>query len=77
MRPQRAVLGHLTWDGADNATIAARMHLPEHTIKTHMKRIYAAFGYNNRATIAVDCLRGRVTIRTYRRPSQAHLEESS
>ncbi len=72
---QRAVLGQLTWDGADNATIAARMVSPEHTVKTHKKRMAAAFGTSNRVAIVTDCLRGRVVVKTYRRPSQAHREE--
>ncbi len=74
---QRAVLGHLTWDGADNRTIAARMGLTEHTIKSHMKIILAAFDAESRTAIVADCLRGRVTIRTRKQPNRTRTEETT
>jgi DNA-binding NarL/FixJ family response regulator len=60
---QRAVLGQLTLDGADNPTIAARLNITVHTVKSHVKGIMDAFGVPTRTAVVVDCLRGRVSIR--------------
>ncbi len=78
---QRAVLGHLAWDGADNPTIALRMGLSEYTIKHHMKGVMAAFGAKTRAAVVTDCLRSRVVVRVRdqrgRHPRTDHLEETA
>lgn len=60
---QRAVLGQLTRDGADNATIGARLGISEQTVKHHMKGILAAFGQSTRIGVVIDCLRGHVRVR--------------
>lgn len=60
---QREVLGQLTHDGADDATIAARLGVTDQTIKSHIKNILRAFGVPNRTAVVVDCLRGRVRVK--------------
>jgi DNA-binding CsgD family transcriptional regulator len=60
---QRKVIGELAYDGADNATIALRLHLSEHTVKTHLKRAQAAIGADNRTHLVCLLLRKHVQLR--------------
>jgi DNA-binding NarL/FixJ family response regulator len=60
---QRRVLGEITRDGADNPVIAARLGITKYTVSAHVKAILRAFDQSNRTAVAVDCLRGRVSIR--------------
>lgn len=61
---QRAVIGELTHDGATNATIARRLSISEHTVKSHLKDAMKATGSLNRTALVVDLLRGYVKLRT-------------
>lgn len=63
-RAQRAVLGQLTHDGADNRTIASRLNISYDTVRVHMKALIKAFDAENRTQVVVACLTGRVRVRT-------------
>lgn len=63
-RAVRAVIGELTWDGADNATIAARLRISEHTVRSHMKTAMRATGMPSRTALAVALLRRQVLLHT-------------
>lgn len=63
---QRAVIGELTRDGADNATIAMRLYITEDTVKTHLKRAMARVGADNRTHLVTLLLRGHVALETVR-----------
>jgi DNA-binding CsgD family transcriptional regulator len=65
---QRRVLGELVKDGASNPEIARRLGVSLDTVKSHMKVILAVTGCGDRAAVVADCLRGRLVIRTVRRP---------
>lgn len=71
---QRAVLGELTRDGADNATIAARLDISPHTVKTYVKALLKAFEVENRTAVVADCLHNRVVVRVENR-SGDHLRK--
>lgn len=73
---QRAVLGQLTHDGAENVTIAARLGMSENTVKSHVKGILKAFDCTNRTAVVTDCLRGRVQVRVENR-SGDHLRKTT
>lgn len=77
---QRAVLGELARDGADNPTIGARLGISEQTVKHHIKGVLAAFDRTTRTAVVVDCLRGHVRVRVHscsRHHAQAGCEESA
>jgi DNA-binding CsgD family transcriptional regulator len=69
---QRAVIGELARDGADDATIALRLGITHWTVKTHMKRVLAAVGADNRTHLVALLLRGHVRLRVESN-SGAHL----
>lgn len=60
----RDVIGELARDGADDATIALRLGISTHTVKTHIKRAIASTGADNRTHLVCLLLRGRVVLRT-------------
>lgn len=60
----RTVIGELTRDGADNATIALRLGISENTVKSHVKAAIAATGADNRTHVVCLLLRGTVRLRT-------------
>lgn len=60
---QRAVIGELARDGADNKTIALRLGVVEDTIKSHVKHVIAATGADNRTHLVCLLLRGHVQLR--------------
>lgn len=59
---QHAVFLEAVEDGASSVQIAARLHLSQHTVKSHLKAIMAATGSANRAGLAIGWLRGRFAI---------------
>lgn len=61
---QRAVVGELARDGADNATIAARLHISMGTVARHLTDVMAATGCPTRTSLVVELLRGRLQLRT-------------
>lgn len=61
---QRAVIGHLTWDGADNAEIARRLGISYECVRSHLARALRATGYDNRTELAVALLRKRLLLKT-------------
>lgn len=63
-RKQRVVLGELTRDGAGDPEIAARLDLSIYTVKTHMKRIMAAFKVTTRTAVVAELLNRRAVVRT-------------
>jgi DNA-binding NarL/FixJ family response regulator len=60
---QRAVVGELARDGADNPTIALRLGITSHTVKSHVKHVISAVGADNRTHLVVLLLRGHVRLR--------------
>lgn len=56
------VANELLRDGADNATIAKRLHLTEDTVKSHAKKLFARTGARTRTELTVAVFRGRVRL---------------
>lgn len=54
------VLDELLFDGGSNETIASRLYLSEHTVKTHLKNILRKTGCKNRTALVLDVMRGDV-----------------
>lgn len=73
-RSQAAVLAELLRDGASNRDIAARLHVTENTVKSHMQRVAKALGVQGRSAIAVACLRRQVIVRVVTQPSKEATE---
>lgn len=61
---QRAVIGEVARDGADDNTIALRLGISTWTVKTHMRRALAATGADNRTHLVCLLLRGHLRLRT-------------
>lgn len=59
---QHKVLTELVRDGATNATIAARLHVTEDTVKSHVKNLLLAIGVDNRTAAVVAVLRRHVLV---------------
>lgn len=59
---QRAVVDELARDGADNATIAARLHLSQSTVAAYIHRALEVTGCPTRTALAVGVLRDTVRI---------------
>src|SRR5690348_5249395 len=57
-RHERIVLDAFLFDGADNATVAARCKKDIETVKTHLARVMRRAGVGNRTELAVALLRG-------------------
>lgn len=64
---QRAVIGELTYDGADNATIAARLGIGEQSVKTLLRRAMSRAGIHTRTALVVALLKGELRLRTENR----------
>lgn len=57
------VLTELVRDGAENVTIAKRLHLSYDTVKTHLKRVTCRIQTPNRTALAVGLVRGDIVVR--------------
>ena len=74
---QRAVIGELTRDGADNPTIGLRLDISEHTVKTHVKAALKATGADNRTHLVCLLLRGHVRLRVAKRPTDLQEDQAA
>lgn len=72
----RKVIGELARDGADDATIGLRLGISQWTVKSHMKRAFAATGADNRTHLVTLLLRGQVQLRVESN-SGAHLRKEA
>lgn len=52
----------LARDGADNATIARRVHLAQSSVATYMHSLLEVTGAPTRTALAVGLLRGRISL---------------
>ncbi len=57
LSPSQAAILPLLVEGLSNAEIAARVHLSENTVKTHMREILRRAGARNRVEVAVRAVR--------------------
>ena len=53
MREHDVVRTLLTTPGADNKTLATRLHIGEHTLRNHLSHIYDKLGVPNRLELYV------------------------
>lgn len=60
---QRRVIGELCRDGADNLTIARRLHLSDQTVKSHLHAVLHAAGVPTRTALVVALARGQVRLK--------------
>lgn len=60
---QYRVLVQLLRDGADNRTLARRLHLSEETVKCHIKALLALAGLSTRTELAVAILRRDIWVK--------------
>lgn len=73
---QFQTLRALLVDGADNRTIARRLNVSEHTVKTQLRRLYENTGYHSKSELICALARREVRVvpispgeRGYRRPT--------
>jgi DNA-binding NarL/FixJ family response regulator len=59
---QHRVLVNLLTDGPDNAEIAARLHVTEGTVRSHMTALRRAFDVTTKAGIVCAFYRGTVKV---------------
>jgi DNA-binding NarL/FixJ family response regulator len=60
---QRAVIGHLAADGADDQQIARRLGISLWTVRSHMKAALQRTGARSRTQLAVWLLRRQIVVR--------------
>lgn len=59
LTPAEWKVADLVADGLSNAAIAARLHLSEHTVASHIKHMFTKLGCTSRVTLAATVLRAR------------------
>ncbi len=62
--PERAVIGELARDGANNPAIAARLGITPHVVRNRLKAVMKRTGHNTRTALVIDLLTGRIKLRT-------------
>ena len=62
-RAELAVLHQLLRDGASNATIGARLHIVEDTVKSHVKALLRKTDTTSRSELIVAVMRDQVVVR--------------
>jgi DNA-binding CsgD family transcriptional regulator len=69
LSPRQLQIADLVSAGLGNAEIAQRLGLSEHTVRAHLREMYARTGCDSRVQLAVDFAMGRIrqtTVRTGR-----------